>query len=455
MRNKNLLILQCIIMISLINSYAFADLYNGLIAYFPFNGNANDQSGNEYHGILNGATLVKDRFGKDNSCYSFENDNNIRIPLSSTFFDNDFTINVWVKFYNFNEEYPYILGGNDQFIVFNGYKGYIYFCQRSSSLYGERDEIGLVKSITTLDIDNWYCVTITKKQSTFSLFIDGNLETTTYSPENIQTAGAFINIGSRGTDPRFIDGEIDDIYIYNRSLDEIEIKSLYELKPETLSVNPQFKEVTAKAGKTTFSVSSKLSWRLLSTDSWITTQSDNNTITVNYDLNQSESRTAQITIFSLGADNSPQNIEIIQNTIDDLCNYDDSDNDGVIDIIDKCNNTSHNSFVDNKGCPINLNSYYTFEQLEEAIAEAITENKQIILQKETTINDLNNKINSMFSQHQLEEAISNAKKGLYNQEQVNIIINKILEWDTDNDGVIGLIEAIHALQMTTGVTPQD
>ena len=36
---------------------------NGLVGYWPFNGNANDQSGNGNNGTVNGATLTADRFG--------------------------------------------------------------------------------------------------------------------------------------------------------------------------------------------------------------------------------------------------------------------------------------------------------------------------------------------------------------------------------------------------------
>ncbi len=35
-------------------SYVASD---GLVAYYPFNGNANDASGNNYHGVVNGATF--------------------------------------------------------------------------------------------------------------------------------------------------------------------------------------------------------------------------------------------------------------------------------------------------------------------------------------------------------------------------------------------------------------
>ena len=46
---------------------ANADISDGLVAYYPFNGNADDESGNENHGIVNGADLSKDRFGKPDS----------------------------------------------------------------------------------------------------------------------------------------------------------------------------------------------------------------------------------------------------------------------------------------------------------------------------------------------------------------------------------------------------
>lgn len=42
-------------------------------AYFPFNGNALDSTGNGHHGlVMNGATLAADRFGQPNSAYFFD-----------------------------------------------------------------------------------------------------------------------------------------------------------------------------------------------------------------------------------------------------------------------------------------------------------------------------------------------------------------------------------------------
>ena len=43
----------------------------GLVAYYPFNGNANDVSGNNLNAIVTGATLTSNRRGEYNSAYNF------------------------------------------------------------------------------------------------------------------------------------------------------------------------------------------------------------------------------------------------------------------------------------------------------------------------------------------------------------------------------------------------
>ena len=68
---------------------------DGLIAYYPFNGNANDESGNGNHGTVSGATLTSDRDGNENSSYLFDNSN---ISIENQFYNNGYetyTINIW------------------------------------------------------------------------------------------------------------------------------------------------------------------------------------------------------------------------------------------------------------------------------------------------------------------------------------------------------------------------
>jgi len=57
---------------------------NGLIAYYAFSGNANDQSGNSNNGTVTNATLTSDRFGNANSAYSFNGSSVITVNNSAT-----------------------------------------------------------------------------------------------------------------------------------------------------------------------------------------------------------------------------------------------------------------------------------------------------------------------------------------------------------------------------------
>ena len=73
------------------------NLQNGLVAYYPFCGNANDQSVNLNNGNVNGATLTFDRFGNSNSAYKFDgNDDYIAVPYSSSLaISNTYSVSVW------------------------------------------------------------------------------------------------------------------------------------------------------------------------------------------------------------------------------------------------------------------------------------------------------------------------------------------------------------------------
>ena len=65
-----------------IQAQAQTFLTNGLVAYYPFNGNANDASLNGHNGTNINATLAPDRFGVPNQCYDF-NGTNSHVDIGS------------------------------------------------------------------------------------------------------------------------------------------------------------------------------------------------------------------------------------------------------------------------------------------------------------------------------------------------------------------------------------
>ena len=70
-------------------------LIQGLKAWYPFCGNANDLSGNNLNGNVSGAQLSTDRFGNLNSAYSFANNQQITIPGTESQNHYPLTISLW------------------------------------------------------------------------------------------------------------------------------------------------------------------------------------------------------------------------------------------------------------------------------------------------------------------------------------------------------------------------
>lgn len=83
---------------SLYNENGWDPLQNGLVAYYPFNANANDESGNDNNGTVNGANLTTDRFGNANSTYDFDGINDyISVNHDASLnLSNQITMHGWI-----------------------------------------------------------------------------------------------------------------------------------------------------------------------------------------------------------------------------------------------------------------------------------------------------------------------------------------------------------------------
>ena len=113
-----------ILLLLFCNITAFAQIpayvpSNGLVGYWPFTGNANDESGNGNNGTVNGATLTSDRNGVANKAYSFDGIDdliNVGNPVLLTNNPNSYTQSAWVFFSdtpNGTHSYPVISKRHD------------------------------------------------------------------------------------------------------------------------------------------------------------------------------------------------------------------------------------------------------------------------------------------------------------------------------------------------------
>lgn len=199
----------------------------GLIAYYPFNGNANDESGNGYHGIVKGATLTTDRFGNANKAYSFTNNVNYIQVNNFPLLNRVFTYCAWIK------PSPSNLVSGQNFGCYGTIGGGAsswdagYYINNQLAIY---DSYNLVLSYVIELANNWHFISIVYNGNTRSIYVDGQYKTS----QNIRTPFAtrttdIFRIGmhtSGDGDQQFI-GAIDDIRVYNRALSENEILQLY------------------------------------------------------------------------------------------------------------------------------------------------------------------------------------------------------------------------------------
>ena len=204
------------------------DLETGLVAYYPFNGNANDESGNGNDGTVNGATLAADRNGDSSKAYKVSKGNKIELPaIDDIAGANSRTISIWLK--NINSPLaakPFVYGDKSS----HGRTfGIVY--DEEWHFWGHY----VSHRIGTLDAD-WRLHTVSYDNGTIKYYIDGNLkEGETQGVASINTTKTPISIGSWESDPDtvYFDGEVDDVRIYNRALSETEVAELYALeKPQ-------------------------------------------------------------------------------------------------------------------------------------------------------------------------------------------------------------------------------
>jgi hypothetical protein len=215
---------------------------DGLVGWWPFNGNANDETGNGNDGVVNGATLTEDRFGNAAACYDFNGISDfVTLPSSANEeIINSYSVSFWI--YNNDSLNQYngheVIGDRDVYSFNHRYRLNFGVAQApfiSNSTYIEcmvNNQPYTILS-TMPSVDNWehYCIIYLGSSSTLIAFKNGILIDSIFNIP-FEPSVRQINIG-RSISPDFPDGTayynglIDDIAIYNRALTEQEIQNLY------------------------------------------------------------------------------------------------------------------------------------------------------------------------------------------------------------------------------------
>jgi formylglycine-generating enzyme required for sulfatase activity len=227
---------------------SFNSLSKGLIAFYPFNGNSNDESGYGNPAIVYGAEVTKDRFGGNGSAFYFNGSSayleaadkphlrTLPITMSCWFRDQGTPSNEVGLVGKYRAEY---WDGYQMVIQPDGKLWPWYVLYRGNDVIGNYeingDENPPFKSGNVKD-GSWHQAVFTVDESGGNLYIDGSKVSSKSwrgDPRTI-TSNLPLTIGRyAGRDPGFFKGEIDDVRIYKRALSAAEVSQLFsqESKP--------------------------------------------------------------------------------------------------------------------------------------------------------------------------------------------------------------------------------
>ena len=211
---------------------------NGLMGWWPFNGNANDESGNNNNGTVNGATLTTDRFGNANKAHEFDGINDyITIQdNSSNDLNTNFSISLWIMPYTGYGSGSAPNGINNQIISKWGLGGInnssyqFVINQNGNAIFSTHNGSSTtsIVSTTIIPINIWHHLLVTKNSQLMKLYYDGVIIDSIINAVNPQQSNYNLSIAREGFgNYAFVKGKIDDIGIWNRALTDQEISNLY------------------------------------------------------------------------------------------------------------------------------------------------------------------------------------------------------------------------------------
>ncbi len=229
---------------------------SSLVAFYPFNGNALDASGNNHHGILNGPLLTQDRFGIPNSAYAFDGyDDEIRVtnPFGdSVNVNTQLSISFWMKTLS-NKHSGGIVTQHracnyleDDFFHITLYGANSFNSLQADVFNSER----LYLNRMLVADGNWHNVIFINDGDSIHFYLDGEQAVSQKATYHFGYENDLdLVIGGFGTtycnDNVNFEGAIDDVCIYRRALEKEEINHVYNMVSTAVSVG----SLDAFAGK--------------------------------------------------------------------------------------------------------------------------------------------------------------------------------------------------------------
>lgn len=211
-------------------------LTNGLVAYYPLNGNADDVSGNGNNGTTNDVNYVTNQFDVPNGAIQFNGGSSAVTvqPSASLNLTPSFTLSGWLYSINLNPSRAGLIakggasssvtqwmarwGGNGTFSLWIG----------NGSQYSEF----LSKSIYSEGTWEAFAMSFNVTNGTINLYVNGNLDTNyTTTLTSFSSPSSVLMLGNQVSfNGNQLIGCLDNVRIYNRALSTNEVQAVYQFE---------------------------------------------------------------------------------------------------------------------------------------------------------------------------------------------------------------------------------
>lgn len=209
------------------HSFTGMNLSQGLLAFFPFSGNANDAMAT-YNPTFNNAVLAPDRFGNASSSYNFGGASRIEVaPIN--FSSTGVSVSAWINFTSF-PGFASIIRDDSAKIAFT-------FAPTGNSLtfqinfpgFGYQN-LAVVTNPLDYSDGNWHHVVGTYDGANFRIYRDGlEIGNSAYAFAGTLSTGTVQAIGGTSSGENCV-GKVDEVRFYNRGLTATEVTGMYNLE---------------------------------------------------------------------------------------------------------------------------------------------------------------------------------------------------------------------------------
>ncbi len=196
---------------------------NGLVAWYGFNGNAVDESGQGHNGTPNSPTLASDRCGAADGSYYFDGDDHIELADTDTLGTTAFSVSAWARFSGISSPLAVI-------------SKHVNFSQNGFGLGIQNDQVLFainnggpwqVGSALQYGDSAWHLLTGTFNGDSMVLYVDTIAVASMGGVPAPNANGMNVRVGMDSDLAAFVGG-IDEVGLWSRALTEAEVAQLYE-----------------------------------------------------------------------------------------------------------------------------------------------------------------------------------------------------------------------------------